>query len=106
MQVIGEANDCSRPPAPNIGFQLTTCVKTIEELVADSASPLYVAVIGCEPAASFGLVRAADPALSATLPMLVVPSLKTTVPRGNVGTGRPDLRRKRHGLAVVGWVEA
>lgn len=61
-------------------------------LAAKCASPLYRAVMECECAASVALVKAAVLFVRATVPNVMEPSLKMTVP-----VGVPD---------VEGWMVA
>ena len=59
---------------------LTVCVKAIDVLVLKFVSPLYLAVIECEPAVSAEVDNCAVPPLSATTPSEVAPSRNCTVP--------------------------
>jgi hypothetical protein len=93
----------------------TTWLKTVEVLAAKLASPAYVAVMGCVPAESVEVVKAATAlAFRAPVPTLVALSRKVTVPVGvpevldmmvavNV-TGAPvdDAAAELTSVAVVG----
>jgi hypothetical protein len=51
-------------------------------------SPLYTAVIECEPTVNADVLKVAEPELKVPVPKVVVPSLKVTVP---VGVLLPDV---------------
>jgi hypothetical protein len=61
---------------------LTTCVRAGDDvLVRKLLSPLYTAVILCEPAARDDVVRVAWPArLTVPVPIVLLPSLNVTIP--------------------------
>jgi hypothetical protein len=60
----------------------TVCVSAAEVLPRKAASPRYLAVIECEPAASTEVENVAWPALSVAVPMTLAPSNNWTVPVG------------------------
>ena len=61
---------------------MTVCTNVLLVLVLELVSPPYDAVIECELIESDVVVSTALPELSVLLPMVVVPSLKVTVPVG------------------------
>jgi len=66
-----------------VAFLFTTCVTVFDVAVVKFASPLYVAVMSCEPAVSVDVVNVAvfgEPPLSEPVPRVVVPSMNVTVP--------------------------
>ncbi len=60
----------------------TTCDRLGDADPLKDPPALYVATIGCVPAASDDVLREAVPALSVTVPSAVAPSAKDTVPVG------------------------
>ena len=58
---------------------------TVLELLADFASPLYVAVIVSVPTGSFAVATVAVPPLSVAVPSVVLPCLNVTMPVGPPG---------------------
>ena len=71
-----------------VAAMLTLCVSVEEVLLPKFESPLYAAVIECEPTISAEEVNVATPDDSAPVPNVVVPSLNVTVP---VGVPVPDV---------------
>jgi hypothetical protein len=65
-----------------LAFVLTTCVTTVDVLVAKFESPEYFAVIECDPTASVDVANVATPELSVPVPSVVAPSRNVTVPVG------------------------
>jgi len=69
-----------------VGLALFTIwVSTEDVLPLYFVLPPYEAVIECEPAASFGLLKVACPLLSVPVPRVVPPSLNVTVPVAKKG---------------------
>src|SRR5215470_19018197 len=76
-------------------YGVITWFNTAEALAPKVMLPLYVAVIGCGPAASFVVVKLALPAASGTVASTVAPSLKVTVPVGVAVASVMRLRMRR-----------
>ena len=66
----------------SVGGLLTVCVSAAEVLPANVASPKYLAVMECEPAARAEMETEACFALSVVVPMTFAPSKNWTVPVG------------------------
>ncbi len=60
----------------------TVSVQAAEVLVRKLPSPLYAAVINCEPTGSALVMKVALPPLSVALPRFVMPSMNVTLPVG------------------------
>jgi hypothetical protein len=78
---------CDAPtPLPVVGVLTaksnTNSVRALLVDAAKSVSPLYVAVIECEPTAREEVVSAATPPINVPWPIGVVPSRKLTLPVG------------------------
>ena len=67
------------PVSPGGGFWTFT-VTAADRLRARLAVPLKLAVILCEPAVRTGIVRLAEDPTTVSVPRIVVPSRKVTVP--------------------------
>ena len=70
------------PMVKSAGGLLTVCVSAAEVLPANVASPKYLAVMECEPAARAEMETDACFELSVVVPMTFAPSKNWTVPVG------------------------
>ena len=85
-----------------VAASLAVWVNTADVLVALFASPLYTAVIECDPAASEDTASAADPPLIVAVPNAVVPSRNCTVPVGALGVSVFSAKEDCHLLVGSG----
>ena len=104
-------NVCQRPlsrvPAPLIvpGVGSTTLSVKVEDVPeVKFASPLYIAVIACDPAASVDVVNVAWSSATATIPSVVLPSRNVTMPEAAPIVG--EVLVEMVTVNVTGWPTA